>query len=74
VKGKFVPAKPVPETVLVNTGDLMQRWTSDRIKAVVSFNQLKNIYFTFFPKLWFISLSGIIYCKFCPLEIFPAFL
>jgi len=32
--GKFIPVTPVPDAVLVNTGDLLQRWTSDRIVAV----------------------------------------
>ncbi|KAI0208858.1 2-oxoglutarate-dependent dioxygenase htyE [Lamellibrachia satsuma] len=29
--GDYVPAKPVPNTVLINIGDLMQRWTSDKL-------------------------------------------
>lgn len=28
-KGKFVPAKPVPGTVCINVGDLLQQWTND---------------------------------------------
>lgn len=34
VPGKgFVPASPIPGAVLVNIGDLMQRWTADRLIA-----------------------------------------
>ncbi|XP_046556650.1 proline hydroxylase buaE-like isoform X2 [Haliotis rubra] len=29
----YVPAHPVPGAVLVNIGDLMQRWTADKLKA-----------------------------------------
>ncbi|KAH3842120.1 hypothetical protein DPMN_115608 [Dreissena polymorpha] len=29
----FVPVTPIPETVVVNIGDLMQRWTSDALVA-----------------------------------------
>ena len=29
----FVPANPIPGAVLVNIGDMMQRWTSDRLLA-----------------------------------------
>jgi len=35
VKGEFVPAKPIKETVLVNIADLMQRWTADKLKSTV---------------------------------------
>ena len=38
VDGQFVPAKPMKRAVLVNIDDLMQRWTSDRYKSVVSLN------------------------------------
>ncbi|XP_020902726.1 2-oxoglutarate-dependent dioxygenase gloC-like [Exaiptasia diaphana] len=33
VEGKYVPATPIPGTVLINIGDLMQRWTSDKLKS-----------------------------------------
>ena len=34
IPGKgFVPATPIPGTVIVNTGDLMQRWTADKLIA-----------------------------------------
>ena len=42
VDGQFVPAKPMKGAVLVNIDDLMQRWTSDRYKSVVSLNTNKN--------------------------------
>lgn len=31
--GKYVPAPPIPDTVLVNIGDLMERWTDGRLRA-----------------------------------------
>lgn len=34
-KGQWVPAKPIPGTILINLGDLMQFWTSDRYVATV---------------------------------------
>ncbi|KAJ7333562.1 hypothetical protein OS493_017100 [Desmophyllum pertusum] len=33
--GQFVPATPMKGTVLVNIADLMQRWTSDKLKSTV---------------------------------------
>lgn len=35
--GKYVAATPIEGTVLVNIGDLMQRWTSDKLTSTVSF-------------------------------------
>ena len=43
VDGQFVPAKPMKGAVLVNIDDLMQRWTSDRYKSVVSLNNKTNL-------------------------------
>jgi len=34
-KGQWVAAIPIPGTILVNLGDLMQFWTSDRYVATV---------------------------------------
>ncbi|MBW4508914.1 MAG: isopenicillin N synthase family oxygenase [Scytonematopsis contorta HA4267-MV1] len=31
--GEWVAAPPIPETILVNTGDLMQLWTNDRFRS-----------------------------------------
>jgi len=31
--GDFVPATPIPETIIVNAGDLLQRWSNDVIKS-----------------------------------------
>lgn len=31
VNGTYTPARPIPGTVLVNIGDLMQRWTADKL-------------------------------------------
>ncbi|XP_069138899.1 uncharacterized protein [Argopecten irradians] len=31
--GEYIPASPIPGTVLINIGDLMQRWTADRLIA-----------------------------------------
>ena len=39
VNGQFAPVTPMRGAVLVFIADLMQRWTSDRYKSVVS---LKN--------------------------------
>ena len=36
VSGRYTPAKPIPGTVLVNIGDLMQRWTADKLVSTVS--------------------------------------
>lgn len=33
--GRFIPAKPIPGTVLVNVGDLMERWSNGRWKSTV---------------------------------------
>ncbi|GAA5990983.1 hypothetical protein JCM11641_007727 [Rhodosporidiobolus odoratus] len=33
--GNFVPAKPVPDTVVVNVGDLLQRWSNDVLKSTI---------------------------------------
>jgi len=34
-EGRWIPATPIPETVLVNLGDLMQFWTADYYKATI---------------------------------------
>ncbi|GAA5931246.1 hypothetical protein JCM1841_000873 [Sporobolomyces salmonicolor] len=34
-QGSFVPASPVPETVVVNVGDLLQRWSNDVLKSTI---------------------------------------
>ncbi|CAF4122569.1 unnamed protein product [Rotaria sp. Silwood2] len=34
-KGEWVNAKPIPNTFVVNIGDLMQRWTNDQFKSTV---------------------------------------
>ncbi|XP_021349213.1 UPF0676 protein C1494.01-like [Mizuhopecten yessoensis] len=33
LQGEYVPASPIPGTILINIGDLMQRWTSDKLIA-----------------------------------------
>ncbi|XP_031574827.1 2-oxoglutarate-dependent dioxygenase ecdK-like isoform X2 [Actinia tenebrosa] len=33
VEGKYIPVTPVKGAVIVNIADLMQRWTSDRLKS-----------------------------------------
>ncbi|KAL3881735.1 hypothetical protein ACJMK2_028131 [Sinanodonta woodiana] len=33
VDGIYIPANPIPDTVLINIGDLMQRWTADKLIA-----------------------------------------
>jgi isopenicillin N synthase-like dioxygenase len=32
-KGDFVPATPIPDTIVVNAGDLLQRWSNDVIRS-----------------------------------------
>ncbi|GAA5822175.1 hypothetical protein JCM11251_004881 [Rhodosporidiobolus azoricus] len=34
-EGNFVPAKPVADTVVVNVGDLLQRWSNDVLKSTI---------------------------------------
>ncbi|GAA6058855.1 hypothetical protein JCM10212_002799 [Sporobolomyces blumeae] len=34
-RGEFVPAFPVPDTVVVNVGDLLQRWSNDVLKSTI---------------------------------------
>ncbi|KAI9563505.1 hypothetical protein GHT06_010968 [Daphnia sinensis] len=34
-QGKWFPAKPIPGTIMINLGDMMQFWTSDRYVATV---------------------------------------
>jgi hypothetical protein len=35
-KEGFVPARPIEGTILVNIGDLLQRWTNDKLVSTVS--------------------------------------
>lgn len=35
VNGKWIPATPIPNTILVNTGDLLQFWTNDYYPATL---------------------------------------
>jgi isopenicillin N synthase-like dioxygenase len=32
-QGKFVPAPPIPGTIVVNAADLLARWSNDSIKS-----------------------------------------
>ena len=32
-KGQYVPATPIPGTIVVNAADLLQRWSNDVIKS-----------------------------------------
>ncbi|OQV26185.1 hypothetical protein BV898_00305 [Hypsibius exemplaris] len=34
-KGVFIPVVPIPGTVVINIGDIMQRWTSDLLRSTV---------------------------------------
>ena len=40
MNGTYTPATPIPGTVLVNIGDLMQQWTADKLISTVSKNSL----------------------------------
>ena len=31
----YIPARPIPGTIVVNIGDLMQRWTADKLVSTV---------------------------------------
>ncbi|MEO1593155.1 MAG: 2OG-Fe(II) oxygenase family protein, partial [Cyanobacteria bacterium J06632_22] len=33
--GRWIPAPPLPDTVVVNVGDAMQRWTNDRLRSTL---------------------------------------
>ena len=35
IPGHFVPVTPIPGTVVINIGDIMQRWTSDALRSTV---------------------------------------
>jgi len=35
--GSWTDAVPIPNTVLVNVADLMQRWTSDTLSSAVRY-------------------------------------
>lgn len=41
--GEYIQAPPIPDTVLINIGDLMQRWTSDKLLASVSSHILNKL-------------------------------
>ena len=43
VDGQFAPVTPLRGAVLVFIADLMQRWTSDRYKSVVSLKNNTNL-------------------------------
>ena len=42
-KEGFIPARPIEGTVVVNIGDLLQRWTNDKLVSTVSFQCLKEV-------------------------------
>ena len=37
-QGRYVSAPPIPDTVVVNLGDLMQRWTADVLVSTVRYS------------------------------------
>ncbi|KAK3103977.1 hypothetical protein FSP39_023384, partial [Pinctada imbricata] len=44
---RYIPATPIPDTVVINLGDSMQRWTADKLVAgkhrvQVPVDELKN--------------------------------
>ena len=43
--GVFVPATPVSGTVLVNIGDVMARWTADKLISTVRFGYISYLKF-----------------------------
>ncbi|XP_063970998.1 uncharacterized protein LOC129282952 [Lytechinus pictus] len=47
LEDKWIPAKPIEGTVVVNIGDLMQRWTSDKLiaskhRVMIPLDQIKR--------------------------------
>lgn len=34
--GEYVPVPPMEGTIVMNLGDMMQRWSADKLKATVS--------------------------------------
>ncbi|XP_055337314.1 uncharacterized protein LOC129587545 [Paramacrobiotus metropolitanus] len=34
-QGAFIPAPPIPGTLVINIGDIMQRWTCDKLRSTV---------------------------------------
>ena len=35
-QGDYIKASPIDDTVVINIGDLMQRWTTDKLVSTVS--------------------------------------
>ena len=68
VDGQFAPVTPLRGAVLVFIADLMQRWTSDRYKSVVSLENntdfdplIKNI-ITIYARLIIFSKIQLVVC------------
>ena len=40
--GCYVPAPPIPGTVVVNLGDMMHRWTADKLVSTVNDFRFKS--------------------------------
>ena len=38
--GEWIDAHPIPNTVLINIADMMQRWTADRLISTVKYSRL----------------------------------
>lgn len=34
-KNEFVKATPIPDTIIVNVGDMLQRWSNDHLKSTL---------------------------------------
>ncbi len=48
VNGKWIPGTPIPNTIMVNTGDLLQFWTNGFYPATV--NHAMSIFHEIFIK------------------------
>jgi len=63
--GEWINALPIPNTFVVNIGDLMQRWTNDRFKSTI--HRLINTSGThrysipdFFGRNYFVQIKSLI--------------
>ena len=74
VDGQFAPVTPLRGAVLVFIADLMQRWTSDRYKSVVSLENItdldpliKNIITIHARLIIFTKIQLVVYYQSCVL-------
>lgn len=44
---EFMKAVPIPGTIVINVGDMFQRWTNDYLKSIVSSNPTRQLMMVF---------------------------